>query len=118
MSAVLVYIPPPAFANRARELAPKLKDITRSELPVSSCISAAAARAVLTTAMPITAPPRKPAIYEGTSPFFAAEAERILARVATLMPTYPARADKAAPAMYVTAASMFSPTLPFHMGEG
>ena len=35
MSAVLVKMPPPALANSARELAPKLKAITASVLRVT-----------------------------------------------------------------------------------
>ncbi len=62
ISAVFVKIPPPAFAKRARELAPKLNAITISADPVKRCSRAVPARAVLTTAIPITAPPRKPAI--------------------------------------------------------
>jgi len=50
-----------------------------------------------TTAMPMTAPPRKPAMYEGAMPSRAAEAERVLAMVAIEMPTTPAMADSVEP---------------------
>lgn len=86
MSAVLVKMPPPALANSARELAPKLKAMTASESPVARYRTAAPSSELATTAMPITAPPRKPAMYAGARPCRAAEAERVLASVATLMP--------------------------------
>ena len=81
MSAVLVKMPPPALANNARELAPKLNAMISSS--GLSCLIrnriAVPSRDVATTAMPMTAPPRKPAMYAGAMPSRAAEAERVLA---------------------------------------
>ncbi len=63
-SAVLVNIPPPAFANSAREDAPKLNPRTAAVSPVSNSTPATPRRLVPTTAIPMTAPPLKPAINE------------------------------------------------------
>ena len=58
---------------------------------------AAPARLVPTTAMPMTAPPRKPAMKEGARPFLAARGALTLAIVETLMPTQPASPDRTEP---------------------
>ena len=87
MSAVLVKMPPPALANRASELAPKEKAMTISGSFVNSQTMAAPARDVPTTAMPITAPPRKPAMKDFWMDSCAAVAARTLDSVAMEMPT-------------------------------
>ncbi len=87
MSAVFVKMPPPALANNAKDEAPRLKpsvivgSLVRKVTPVTP------SKLAPTTAMPITAPPRKPVKKAGTLPLVAASAVRVLAIVATAMPT-------------------------------
>ena len=96
-SAVLVKMPPPALANRAKELAPKEKPNRMLESPVTSSTAATPSKEQPTTSRPMTAPPRKPIKKAGLMPFWAASAVRPLDRVATKMPILPAMADKAVP---------------------
>ena len=98
MSAVLVKMPPPALANSASELAPKLNAM------MMSCVAGEQVQEArrpsseeATTAMPMTAPPRKPAMNAGAMPFCAAETDLTLAMVAMLMPTTPAVPDSSVP---------------------
>ncbi len=97
MSAVLVKMPPPAFANRASELAPKLKPSSAFVSRVIRITSAAPSSVPPTTAMPITAPPRKPAMNDGLMPLRAASAVFTLAMVEMRMPKTPAMAEKSVP---------------------
>ncbi len=98
-SAVFVNIPPPALANRASDDAPKLKPSTAVASPVSIRMPVTPKRLVPTTAMPITAPPRKPAMNDWFMLFVAASALFTFAIVATKIPIFPASADKAEPMM-------------------
>ena len=98
-SAVLVKMPPPALANRARELAPKEKPRRMLESPVSRSTAATPNREQPTTSRPMTAPPLKPMRNAGLMPFWAASAVRALDRVATRMPIFPAMAERTVPAM-------------------
>ncbi|OPZ67078.1 MAG: hypothetical protein BWY81_01496 [Firmicutes bacterium ADurb.Bin467] len=97
MSAVFVKMPPPAFANSASELAPNENAITTSALPEIRYTSAAPASEVPTTAMPMTAPPRKPAMNDFWIDSRAALADFMFAIVAIEMPTYPASAESTVP---------------------
>ena len=74
-------------------------------------------RLMPTTAMPMTAPPRKPVRKAGRMPLCAATAVLRLAMVATWMPTLPARAEKTAPAKNEMAMMMFWID-PFQIGVG
>ncbi|OPZ63875.1 MAG: hypothetical protein BWY85_01473 [Firmicutes bacterium ADurb.Bin506] len=83
MSAVLVKMPPPALAKSARELAPKLNPSTDVASPVSISTAATPSKLVPTTARPMTAPPLKAVMKDGSMPFLAASAAFTLAMVAT-----------------------------------
>ena len=87
MSAVLVKIPPPAFANKAMELAPKENPSNAVVLSVNNNTKVTPRRLEPTTAIPITAPPRKPDIKDGLIPFVLASADFMFAIVAILIPT-------------------------------
>ena len=80
---------------------------------------AAPKRDVPTTAIPITAPPRKPAINDFSIPCLVAVAVFIFAIVAILIPIKPAKPERAEPKMYAitryTFNKMFSD---FHIGVG
>ena len=118
ISAVLVKIPPPAFANSARELAPKLKPKRAVVLFVANNTAVTPNRLEPTTAMPITAPPRKPVIKDGLMPFTAASAAFVFAIVAIFMPIFPATAEKTVPAIYAIAIVIFFKILPIQIGLG
>ena len=96
-SAVLVKMPPPALANKAKELAPKEKPSRMLESPVTISTAATPSREQPTTNRPITAPPRKPMRNAGLMPRWAASAVRALDSVATKIPIFPAMADRAVP---------------------
>ena len=98
-SAVLVKIPPPAFAKRARELAPKEKPSRMEASPTIHRTVVTPSRAQPTTSRPMTAPPRKPMRKAGLMPFCAASAARALERAATMIPILPATAESAVPKM-------------------
>jgi hypothetical protein len=118
ISAVLVKIPPPALANSASELAPKLKPKRAVVLFVANNIAVTPNRLEPTTAIPITAPPRNPAIKDGLIPFTAASAAFVFAIVAIFMPIFPATAEKIVPAIYAIAIVIFFETLPIQTGLG
>ncbi len=118
ISAVFVKIPPPAFANNASELAPKLKPSKAVVLLVIIMIPVTPKRLTPTTAIPITAPPRKPAIKDGLMPCFAASADLTFAIVAISIPTFPANAEKTVPNMYANAIVIFGSISPCQIGFG
>ncbi len=117
MSAVLVKMPPPAFANKASELAPKLNPRMAVASPAIMKTAVTPSKLVPTTAMPMTAPPRKPARKANLMPVCDAAAALRLAMVATWMPTLPARAEKVAPMRNETAMTIFC-IEPFQIGVG
>ena len=100
ISAVFVKIPPPAFANNASELAPKLNANTISGFPVKRYNIAAPISEVPTTAIPITAPPLNPHINDFSKLFLAVVAVFTFAIVAMLIPIYPAKPDNTEPKIY------------------
>ena len=97
-SAVLVKMPPPALANRARELAPKEKPSRMVASAVRRSTAMTPSRLKPTTARPMTEPPRKPIRNAVFRSFFAPSAVRPLAEVATRMPIFPAMAERTVPA--------------------
>ncbi len=85
-------------------------------LPVISITSATPRSVPPTTAIPMTAPPRKPDMNAGLMPFWAASVVFVLAMVAMRMPTTPATAENAVPHRYAIVMVMFSTTFPCQMG--
>ena len=119
ISAVLVKIPPPAFANNANKLAPKLKANSIFGLLVIKYNAAAPAKEVPTTAIPITAPPLKPAIKDLDKLSFAKTAVFTFAIVAMLIPIIPANPEKVEPSINaITIPMLFKIFSVFHIGSG
>ena len=118
MSAVFVKMPPPALANRAKELAPNEKPNSIVASPKIQNIAATPIRLPPTTAIPIIAPPRYPTENASFMLFLAASAHFLFATVVAVTPILPAIADKTVPNRYEIAIKKFDRGFPFHIGTG